>query len=197
MSGTLQWALKEWAIAVEALTQGGDTFAKRPGGNIALLRKDGLRERGGHFQIEGDRAFLLPTRTHQTPAAVKPAYAERVQPVPPGWQPETVALTSWAEITAVGSLDDRAASDRLAPFHIWSPAGLESRWQWQPQRPLTVLLLRVYRLATPHTLPYQPHYGGCRSWLELDRPPTLDGSQPVLTAAAYQRQVAVLRQVLA
>lgn len=188
MPGTLQSALKEWAIAVEALTQGSTSV---------LLRKGGLYEGGGHFRVERDRAFLFPTRAHQTPAAVKPAYAERVQPVPPGWQPATVTLASWAEITAVWLLNDRATSDRLAPFHIWSPAGLEQRWQWQPQRPLTVLLLRVYRLATPHALPYQPRYGGCRSWLELDRPLALDGSQPVLAAAAYQRQVASLRQVFA
>ncbi len=188
MSATLQHALKEWLVAVEALVAGQ---------TVMLLRKGGIREQAGRFQVERDRVLLFPTVEHQNPAALKPAYAGRVSVVPSGWHPETVTLTSWAQITDVLPLRDRAALDRLFDYHIWSRAAMEQRWQWRPQHPLTVLLLRVYRLALPIQLPYRREYGGCRSWLELPEPLVLGDSQPVLAAAPYERQVTAIRAAIA
>ena len=46
MQLNLTSALKEWAVAVEALEQGK---------TIMLLRKGGISEQGGRFQVKSDR----------------------------------------------------------------------------------------------------------------------------------------------
>ncbi len=59
----LRQALKEWAIAIEALETGK---------TIILLRKGGIREKGGHFQAKYLQVWLYPTYEHQKPQLLKP-----------------------------------------------------------------------------------------------------------------------------
>ncbi len=68
----LTQALKEWAVAVEALES-----AK----TIMLLRKGGIREQGGRFTVAQDQVLLYPTYEHQQPHLLKPAYSSQIQPV--------------------------------------------------------------------------------------------------------------------
>ena len=49
-------ALKEWAVAVNALESGK---------TIMLLRKGGIHERGGRFQVAHEQVLLYPTYEHQ------------------------------------------------------------------------------------------------------------------------------------
>ncbi len=182
--GYLSYALKEWQVAIDALIQGD---------LILLLRKGGIREQGGRFQIPHQRVLLYPTYEHQKPELLKSDYASKVQPVATGWHPETVTLQAWAEIThslPVSVADPIAA---LNPLHIWNEAFVRDRVQWQPTQPLTVLLLRVFRLTQPQTIPYRAAYGGCRSWIELQHPIKLSGTA-VLSEATYGDRV---QQVLA
>jgi hypothetical protein len=182
--GRLTQALKEWQIAVEALTQGE---------LILLLRKGGIREQGGRFQIPHQRVLLYPTYEHQKPELLKSNYAAKVQPVATGWHPETVTLQAWAEITHSLPVTVAAQIAALNPLHIWNDAFVRDRLQWQPTQPLTVLLLRVFRLAQPQIIPYRAAYGGCRSWIELQHSIELNGTA-VLSEAAYDDYV---QQVLA
>ena len=48
----LHWALKEWAVICRALAEGRQSL---------LLRKGGIAEAGGAFQVEQPRFWLLPT----------------------------------------------------------------------------------------------------------------------------------------
>ncbi|HIK51789.1 MAG TPA: DUF1802 family protein, partial [Oscillatoriales cyanobacterium M59_W2019_021] len=89
---TLSHALKEWAVAVAALTAGK---------TILLLRKGGIRERQGRFEVEFDRVLLYPTYEHPKPHLLQPEYAPQVTPVESGWHPQTVLLQAWARITHV------------------------------------------------------------------------------------------------
>ena len=45
----------------------------------------------------------------------------------------------------------------------------EKRLAWKRRHPLHVLLLRTYRIPRPVTVKVRDEYGGCRSWLELQR----------------------------
>ena len=58
-----------------------------------------------------------------------------------------------------------------------------------------VALVRVRQLATPWEFPYQPGYGGCRSWVKLPEPPAawLESATPVLDDAAFTRLQEQLR----
>lgn len=181
-------ALKEWHVAVQALTQ-GDT--------ILLLRKGGIRETQGEFTIPHRQVWLFPTYEHQKPALLKPVYAHQVQPVESGWHPQNVTLTGWAQITDILSLPKAIALQPLLPFHIWNETFVSDRLNWKPRSPLLGLLLRVYRLSTPHTLTYDSSYGGCRSWIELQTSLSTEGSAAVLSNTEYQQRVDHIREIVA
>ncbi|HIK40578.1 MAG TPA: DUF1802 family protein [Thermoleptolyngbya sp. M55_K2018_002] len=184
-------ALKEWAIALEALLS-GDT--------ILLLRKGGIRETGGRFSVAQSRVLLYPTYEHQQPHLLKPPYADRVQPVPSGWHPDTVTLCAWADITHIFQITTAETVEALLPFHIWTNALATERLKWKPQQPLYVLLLRVHRFPESFTLPYQGAYGGCKSWIDVELPagyvdnPFADA--PVLTQEQYDSRVKEIERVV-
>lgn len=180
MTLTLFHALKEWAVAIEALTSGT---------TILLMRKGGIREQHGRFSVEFDRVLLYPTYEHQQPHLLKPDYATRVTTVPSGWHPEVVPIWAWAHITQVWQVSEPATVEALMPYHIWNDRFIDERLRWRPNQPLYVLLLRVYRLEHLHEIPYHAEYGGCRSWIEIEEPMTLTQQQPVLNDEDYARQV--------
>lgn len=174
----LKYGLKEWAIAVDALTKGQ---------TIILLRKGGIREAG--FQIQHRQIWLYPTYEHQHSQLLKPEYATEVTSVTPGWHPSEVTIKSYAEITTTLSLTSQAQIRALQPYHIWNEKMISDRLKWQPQRPLVAILLRVYCLENYQTIAYHSSYGGCKSWVEFISPITPHHLTPVLNDAEYTARV--------
>lgn len=181
----LHHGLKEWAIAVDALSTGK---------TIMLLRKGGIREAG--FQVKHPQVWLYPTYEHQKPHLLKPEYAAKVNPVESGWHPETVVIKSCGEITEVLQITNREQIIALQPYHIWNDQMISDRLKWQPQRTLVVLLLRVYRLITCQTIPYDPSYGGCKSWIELAQPIAQNHLIPVINDGEYAARVAEIKALV-
>ena len=181
----LQHALKEWAIAVDALSTGE---------TIVLLRKGGIREAG--FQVKFPSVWLYPTYEHQKPDLLKPEYADRVVPVESGWHPETVKIQSCGSITDILPISSTSQIKALQPYHIWTERAIGDRLRWKPQKPLIVLLLRVYRLATPQTIPYSNTYGGCKSWLDLIEPIATDCLTPVVEDRQYEEQTTQIKAAI-
>lgn len=177
MQLNLTSALKEWAVAVEALEQGK---------TIMLLRKGGISEQGGRFQVKSNRVLLYPTYEHQQPALLKPGYSEQVTPVTSGWHPEQVTISSWAEITDILPVSVEDTVKALLPYHIWNEQFTRDRLKWKPRHPIYILLLRTYKLA-PQTIAYSSEYGGCKSWIDIAEAIALNDTQPVLTDAAYHQ----------
>ncbi|MBI4781285.1 MAG: DUF1802 family protein [Oscillatoriophycideae cyanobacterium NC_groundwater_1537_Pr4_S-0.65um_50_18] len=175
---SLTAALKEWAIAIDALTQGS---------TILLLRKGGIREQS--FAIAHSHVWLYPTYEHQKPHLLKPEYARQVVPVESGWHPATVPIQAWAEITHVFEVQEAEAIAALLPFHIWNEAFVLERLKWKARSPLSVLLLRVYGLPQPQPIPYRAEYGGCKSWIELQAGLSPEMAKPVLTEDDYRQRV--------
>ncbi len=180
-------ALKEWAVAADALERGE---------TIMLLRKGGIREEGKHFKVAHDEVLLYPTYEHQQPHLLKPQNADLVQPVPSGWHPETVRIGAFARITDIFQVSERETVEGLLPFHVWNEQFAAERFGWKPRFPLYVLLLRAYKLAQEQIVPYRAEYGGCKSWIDLALPVSLAGMTPVLSDSAYERQVAAIRAVV-
>ena len=181
----LKHALKEWAIAVEALTAGR---------TIMLLRKGGIKE--ASFKVQHPLVWLYPTYEHQKPHLLKPEYAEAVIPVESGWHPDIITIKSWARVTDVLQLSNRNQIAALQPYHIWNEQMIDDRLSWKPQRPLIALLLRVYRLNEPQTIPYQSVYGGCKSWIDLVEPLSTEKSIPVMDDRHYQILVKEIQALL-
>lgn len=180
-------ALKEWAVAVEALAQGK---------TIMLLRKGGIKEAGKRFQVAHDQILLYPTYEHQQPNLLKAEYANQVKPVNSGWHPETVLISSWAKITDILQVSEHSTVAALLPYHIWNEQFAEERFNWKPSQPIYVLLLRVYQLIEPMKISYQQEYGGCRSWIDLVESISIKDILPVLTDKEYSRKVREIKQII-
>ena len=73
---------------------------------------------------------------------------------------------------------------------------LRDRLNWKPSQPLSLLLLRVYNLPQPVSIPYDNSYGGCKSWIDLVEPISLAGLQPILDEHTYQTQVAEIISII-
>jgi hypothetical protein len=170
-------AFKEWHVIVEALGAGEQ---------ILLLRKGGIAEDAGAFQVEHRRFWLFPTHFHAQLEKTKPAAARYFPagPTPPTAH-GTVTLRHFAELAHFAFLPDWETVSRLSPHHLWSDACIRERFHASQPAGLHALLVRVHRLAEPLTLSVTPEMAGCKSWVKLpadfdDRPST-----PVLDDAAF------------
>lgn len=181
-------ALKEWNVAVNALESGK---------TIMLLRKGGIREQAGHFNVLDKQVLLYPTFEHQQPDLLKPDFALQVKTVESGWHPPTVRIGSWAQITDTLLVAWERAIAAVFPYHIWNEKFVGDRLNWKKSQPIYILMLRTYQLATPLEIPYITEYGGCRSWIDLAEAVSLEGSVPVLSEREYIKQSMEIRNAIA
>ena len=187
---TLTTALKEWAVTQRSLLEGHQ---------ILLLRKGGLIEETGDFDLKAGQFLLYPTYAHETERAgdLQPCFGqwlreEEDRKLPPS----EIRMEAAAEVSDVVQVDDRTKLLSLAPQHIWSPQFINGRYDWEPYKPVFVLLLRVYALPSPVVLPVERSYGGCRSWIELAEPVPTFGAVPTVSDARYARRRALTLALL-
>ena len=173
-------ALKEWAVAVDAL---------KTGKTIMLLRKGGIHEKGGSFRVAHNRVLLYPTYEHQKASMLKADYSDGVVPVTSGWRPQSVKISSYAQITHILPVSDESILKALFPLHIWSKELVSDRQKWKPQQPLFVLLLRTYKLPTEQLVTYHRRYGGCKSWIDLNESISLEAAKPALSENVYSQLI--------
>jgi len=182
LSNELTVALKEWAVVQRSLLEGHQ---------IILLRKGGLIEESGEFDLRAGQFLLYPTFEHETERAgdVQPCFGQWLQEEEARkTTPTEIRIEAAAEVTDVLRVDDRAKLLTLAPQHIWSPQFIHGRYDWEPYKPVFVLLLRAYRLAAPVVRPVLRQYGGCRSWIELAEPVSTAGAVPAVSDERYGRR---------
>ena len=200
-----QTALKEWAITVDALARGEQ---------ILLLRKGGIHETGKDFRVIHREFLLYPTYEHQKPELLRPEHRPALasllaQPRDAGqmrswprraWpksaQPRDAGQITFAHFASVEEaleLDDQRQVDALAPHYIWTTDYAQSRLRWKPMLPLSALLLRVFRLQTPVTAPWQPEYGGCTSWVEVLSDIPLGRLEPALSDAEFRARAEAVK----
>jgi hypothetical protein len=176
-----QMALKEWAITVEAMAQGGQ---------VLLLRKGGIHEEGKDFRVIHDEFLFYPTYLHQKEDLLQPSHQPALRKMLEETQDDTkVTFTYWAKAEELLEISDQEKVDDLEPHYIWTTAYAQSKLHWKPMLPLSVMLLRVYKLEKPVTVSYLPEYGGCTSWVEVLTDVNLGNMEPVLDDAAFQKQV--------
>ncbi len=166
-------ALKEWSLLCDLLSQGRQAI---------LLRKGGVYESAGEFELEHRRFLLYPTVVHQNQDMLEPEYAPLATPAMR--EPEKTVIHSWAQVFWITQVPDRVRMDRLNHLHIWNEKLLDMRFNYRPNYPLYLILLDVRRLASPIELPMHDDYIGCRSWVELKYPLVAGPSVPVHSPAA-------------
>ncbi|MGI8558609.1 MAG: DUF1802 family protein [Solirubrobacteraceae bacterium] len=189
-------AFKEWAVTVRALAE-GEQFLTR--------RKCWIRDTNKHFLVEHQRSVLYPTFDHQRADLVRESHQPELRRAleegvwadgeptlaqlsrnPEQTPPDRVRIRAWAEVAGQYTITDPRTVDALSPFYVWTPDYAEKRLEWKRRHPLHVLLLRTYRIPRPVTVKVRDEYGGCRSWLELQRELPFEGT-PVLSDEEFDR----------
>ena len=189
LSVACRLALKEWAVTVRALDLGEQ---------IILLRKGGIREEGKDFRVVYPEFLLYPTFEHQKQELLKEGYHDGLQQVPSPAQPQqSITFSNWARVEETIELGEQDEVDSLYPHHIWTQDYALNRLHWKPRHPLSILLLRVYRLERPQSVDYLPAFGGCKSWVELSSDVPLGRLTPVLADDEFQRSVGEVKGALA
>ena len=182
---SLRHALKEWAVAVQALERGETAL---------VVRKGGIRERA--FAVKDARFLLLPGYEHQRPELLKPEYRRLMREIPDLTDGGPLRFTSFAEVRGAYEISEPEALQAINPHHMWSPEYAGSRSRWRPTKPLTVLVLRTCILREPVELPHDEAYGGCKSWIELEEPVSTEGAHPALDDEGFERLVSPVLKVL-
>jgi hypothetical protein len=169
----LNVAFKEWAVICKALAEGKQSL---------ILRKGGIAESGGDFQVEHTRFWLFPTYTHQQqPEALQPEALPLLEQTEAERPPAgVVRLAHFAEVLGVYRVHDLLPALLLAHLHLWSEETVRKRFAYRAPG-LFVLPVRVYKSAQVFELPDTAYYQGCRSWVELERGLPTEGATPVLT----------------
>ena len=180
-------APKEWAVVIQAM---GD------GRQIVMVRKGGLVEPSGGFSFQSDVFLLYPTFEHQAVQYALPEY----QSLSPKLAAER--REGWLRLAYAGRLEasiethDGEALKRLRDLHVYTDGMITQRLRWQPQQPLVIGCVRVFRLREPWELPMRDAYAGCKSWVDLGTEASLGGAEPVLSDAAFAQRLEAFKRGL-
>lgn len=173
----LQIALKEWDAVCRALEAGRQ---------IVLLRKGGIYEAAGEFELENPQFLLFPTYVHQNLAMLKTpdqhGFESRAA------EPAQIRISAVAEVTDIVALKSRAQMDSLDAEHVWTAPLIDMRFNYKPQNPLYLMLVRAYTLRVPATVENTPAYAGCKSWVPLEKPISTADATPALDDNLYERR---------
>ena len=184
---SLQVALKEWNTVCRALETGRQ---------MLLLRKGGIYESGGEFQVEHREFLLFPTFLHQNRNMLKPA--EQAGLVEHAAEPNEIAIASAGVVSDIVELKSRAQMNRIDDEHVWTAPLLDMRFNYRPENPLYLLLIRAYRLRAPVTIANTPAYAGCKSWVPLEAPIETGDALPVLDDVKFDlRRKSILDRISA
>lgn len=198
-------ALKEWGAVVAALAAGKQTV---------IFRKGGLKDGGKGFKLQATSFALFPTVFHPNEVEKK-GFSKDADamnnfigvPTPDMKQGESVPITVTAQVTGAWVTHDQAVLDVLSDHHVWTRDVLASRLAWKPATPITVLELRVKKIAAAgaadadaasrHTLPPDLElYGGCKSWVDLPFHITPGEVEPALSDEEFRARGRELRVAL-
>lgn len=182
-------ALKEWAIVCRALAEGRQTL---------LIRKGGIEEIKGGFQVTHREFWLFPTYVHQKAADLVPAVHAEFEEVQAAQPPvDTVPFQLFATVEHVVKAMDLDRLRTLEGHHILSWDCIASRFTYRNKPGVHVMTVRVYRRPEAITLQDTPRYDGCVSWVDLDEALSTEGCTPVLSDAEFTARLADIRGRLA
>ncbi len=180
-----QVALKEWAVTVQALSLGQQTL---------LVRKGGIHEESKDFRVIHPEFLLYPTFEHQREDLLQPESQPALRELLAQPRDEDrINFSHYARVEELIEISDQEQVDDLSSHYIWTKEYAQSRFHWKPMLPLAVILLRVYRMEQPVSVPFLPEYKGCTSWVDILADVPLGQLQPVLSDEEFQRRVAEIK----
>ena len=160
MNTAMTPALKEWAIVCKALEDGRQ---------VLLLRKGGIMEYRQGFDVKHYNFLLYPTFEHQSKESIQVDYADKLDIVSKE-QPKSDKknqITSYARTVIVKRVTDSSLLQGLQKYHIWSDRYVSARMNYNPKKPMSIILLRVYKLDNPIEVDVKSEWLGCKSWISI------------------------------
>jgi hypothetical protein len=179
-------ALKEWAAIESALATGRLTL---------LVRKGGIYEKRGGFEVEHRDFWIFPTGWHQNESELTPAFLEHLDDTP-RFQPDEIALRVHCEVVDALRMERLDAVRRLGDLQPFTDHTLRSRFQYRDRPYLHVLIVRARVLSRPHVIANTPAYEGCVSWVELEGEVSAEDAVPVLSDEQFaEARAEILRRL--
>src|SRR5215831_5416944 len=179
--GTFVPALKEWAIVCKALEEGRQ---------LVLLRKGGILEYKEGFKLLNNKFLLFPTLEHQSTEAIQANYAHNLDILSQYNFNGKRDLSLYAEVSDIRHIDDEYTLSSLEKYHIWNKRYVEMRMKYNPKKPMSMVILRVYKMIHPISINVNPKWSGCRSWILIElteeNGEIFDRSLPVLDEDSFQ-----------
>jgi hypothetical protein len=181
----LDTGLKEWQTVCSALETGRQ---------IILLRKGGISESIGGFEIEHRQFLLFPTFLHQNAAMLKEEFRAGLKSV--AAEPEQITLSSTGVITNIIPMPSRHTIDGLDSEHIWTVPLIDMRFNYKPKNPLYLLLVRAYKLREPVIVQNTAEYAGCKSWVPLGRKISTENAAAILDDSQWETRRRALLELI-
>jgi hypothetical protein len=175
MAEGLRVALKEWAALEDALASGRSSV---------LVRKGGIYEKRGDFQVEHRAFWIYPTGWHQNESELSPAFLEHLGDTP-RFAPHDIPLRIHCVVEDALRVESLDALLRLGDLQPFADDTLRSRFAYRGKPYLHVLIVRAHHLPEPRIIHSTPAYEGCVSWVELDEAVPSEGAVPVLDDAEF------------
>jgi hypothetical protein len=174
----LMIALKEWAIICKALEDGKQ---------MLLLRKGGIMEYRKGFEVKHNEFLLYPTFEHQSIESIKAEYKEKLKEILEEQNKfyndnkkkidkdnknfNTVSnniIKLLAKVEDVIEISDKLTLSELRDYHIWSDEYVTMRMNYNPTKPMSILLLRIYKIRKPLIVDINDKWAGCKSWIDIE-----------------------------
>ena len=170
-------ALKEWAIICKALEDGKQ---------MLLLRKGGIMEYRKGFEVKHNEFLLYPTFEHQSIESIKAEYKEKIKGIS---EEHNISYNNrkkidkndnnfntasnniiklLAKVEDVIEISDKFTLSELRDYHIWSDEYVTMRMNYNPSKPMNVLLLRIYKIRKPLIVDINDKWAGCKSWIDIE-----------------------------
>lgn len=179
-------ALKEWAIICKALEDGKQ---------ILLLRKGGIMEYRKGFEVKHNEFLLYPTFEHQSLESIKSEYKEKLKEILEEQNKytrkeidknnknsdinNTNIIKLFAKVEDVIEISDKVTLSKLRDYHIWSDEYVMMRMNYNPSKPMSVLLLRIYKIKKPLIIDINDKWSGCKSWIDIEKDVNIQNSHEV------------------
>src|SRR4051794_16800666 len=179
-------ALKEWAIVCKAIEDGKQAL---------LFRKGGIMEYRNGFELKHKVFFLFPTFEHQSIDSIQNEYREELEVLKQQQQQQqqkdntqslnqkenntsneknskvtqdNINISTFVEMTHFIEINDISKLEKLEKYHIWNLDYVKMRFNYNPKKPLYLLMLRAYKLNEPIEIQNKPEWSGCKSWIQFD-----------------------------
>ena len=153
-------AFKEWAVICRAITTGCQDI---------ILRKGGIVEPGGSFQLLANEFYLFPTFVHQSEDHLIPSARDLLITIDEDRPSKgTVEFRHRIHVTESFTIRDQDELATLRPRHVWSDAIVNERFhRWE--KTLHVLVVSVYPVTPTICIPWEDSFGGCKSWITFNQ----------------------------